>query len=399
MTSPLIAAPQDSTIGITGFGLLEDAHQIVEGIRDNSWVDLSLGGVGASLDALSVAIDPLGTLAAWGIGWLIEHVRPLQEALDWLAGSADEVAAHAATWNTVATFMEAARQDLAERISADSAAWHGDSGDAYRSRADEHLAVLQGISAGAAGISSAVGGAGLLVALVREMVRDLIAQFVATLAVRLPQWLAAEGLTLGLATPAVIGQVTALVARWADEIQRFVRGLLDSLRRLVSKIGSLEEIFDRIRMLAERLGRPNSADDAGSGSGGSTSAPGPEHGPDGRQHESGSPHAFVDAIISNPRSLVGQSAEAISEKFNAAGYSSYVQQSTKKGTSGKAVHVRVKDHPEITLIQVHPGGGRHTPEGSPYWKISTNTVGRVWVIPHDFRGVENLVGSVVRYDD
>jgi hypothetical protein len=67
---------------------------------------------------------------------------------------------------------------------------------------------------------------------VRGIVRDLIAQFVATLAARLPQWLAEAGLTLGLATPVVIGQVAALVAKWVNKIQHFVRALLSSLRRL-----------------------------------------------------------------------------------------------------------------------------------------------------------------------
>jgi len=61
--------------------------------------------------------------------------------------------------------------------------------------------------------------------------------------------------------------------------------------------------------------------------------------------------------------------------------------------------VRIQGHPEITNIQVHPGGGRHTPEGSPYWKISTNTSGKTWVVPENFRGAEELGGNVVRYDE
>jgi hypothetical protein len=32
VTSPLVAAPADSTTGVTGLGLVEDAHQIVTGI-------------------------------------------------------------------------------------------------------------------------------------------------------------------------------------------------------------------------------------------------------------------------------------------------------------------------------------------------------------------------------
>ena len=111
-----------------------------------------------------------------------------------------------------------------------------------------------------------------------------------------------------------------------------------------------------------------------------------------------SARAFVDDIPSNPGSVVGRSAQDIADQFNAAGYSATVEQSTKAGTSGTAVQVRVTGHPEVANIQVHPGGGRHTPAGSTYWKISTTTVGRIWVVPENFRGVDELRGNVVRYE-
>ncbi|PRY33336.1 hypothetical protein [Pseudosporangium ferrugineum] len=115
--------------------------------------------------------------------------------------------------------------------------------------------------------------------------------------------------------------------------------------------------------------------------------------------EPGSPRAFVDNIAADPRSVAGRSAEDIAAQFRAAGYDVAVEQSTRRGTSGNAVQVRVRNHPEITNIQVHPGGGRHTPEGSAYWKISTNTSGKTWVIPGDFRGADDLGGNVIRYDE
>lgn len=46
------------------------------------------------------------------------------------------------------------------------------------------------------------------------MVRDLIADFVSVLAMRLWEWLAEEGLTLGLGTLWLIAQVTTLAAKW-----------------------------------------------------------------------------------------------------------------------------------------------------------------------------------------
>lgn len=255
MTNPLVAQAHDSTTWHTGLGLVDDAYQISSGIQNNSWVDGTLGGVGTSLDLLSMAIDPLGTLVAWGVSWLMEHVKPLKEALDKLAGNADEVAAHAATWKNVAEYMGQAHNDYDSRVRSEVGDWVGASGDAYREKAATHISVLEGISTAANGISYAVQGAGMLVGMVRGIVRDLIAQFVATLAVRLPEWLAEEGLTLGLGTPVVIGQVATLVAKWADRIQGFVRALLNSLRKLQPMLKRLGEIFTELRGLLKKLGR------------------------------------------------------------------------------------------------------------------------------------------------
>ncbi|MGK5683097.1 WXG100 family type VII secretion target [Actinoplanes sp. URMC 104] len=270
MTSPLVAPVHDSTTWSTGLGLVEDAHLITSGIQNQSWVDGTLGGVGASLDMLSLAIDPLGSLVSWGVAWLMEHVQPLKDALDWLAGNADEVAAHAATWKNVAAFTDQARQDYVARLNGEVAGWFGASGDAYREHAGMHASVLEGLASASQGISSAVEGAGLLVGLVRGIVRDLIAQFIGTLAARLPQWLAEAGLTLGLATPVVIGQVSALVATWVNKIQHFVRALLNSLRKLVPMIGKLADTLAGLRNLLARLSRsgPGSTPHRGGGGGG-----------------------------------------------------------------------------------------------------------------------------------
>lgn len=257
MTSPnpLVAQERSSTTWNTGLGLVEDAAQISHGIQNNSWVDGTLGGVGGALDVIGMVLDPIGSLVAWGVSWLMEHVKPLKEALDWLAGNPDAINAHAQTWGNVSTFTGEAHQGYADAIRFETQTWIGESGDAYREHAGMHVTALDGIAKAAQGISYAVMGAGLLVALVRGIVRDLIAQFIATLAARLPQWLAEIGFTIGIGTPWVIGQVSALVAKWVNKIQEFVRALLNSLRRLKPMIGKLGDILTELKDVLKKLGK------------------------------------------------------------------------------------------------------------------------------------------------
>ncbi|NUR72408.1 MAG: hypothetical protein HOU81_16455, partial [Hamadaea sp.] len=183
--------------------------------------------------------------------------KPLKEALDWLAGNPDEISAHAQTWENVAKFTLDAQKYYADALRVETADWLGDSGDAYRGHASGHLSVMEGISKAAHGIHYAVMGAGLIVGLVRGIVRDLIAQFIGTLAARLPQWLAEAGLTLGLATPVVIGQVVSLVTTWVNKIQKFVRALLSSLKKLTPMVKKLGEILEQLKELLKKLGRSN----------------------------------------------------------------------------------------------------------------------------------------------
>ncbi|WP_051366796.1 WXG100 family type VII secretion target [Hamadaea tsunoensis] len=257
MTNPLVAQAQSSTTWYTGLGLVEDVAQVSNGIQNNSWVDGTLGTVGGALDILGMAIDPIGSLVSWGVSWLMEHLKPLKDALDWLAGNPDEIAAHAQTWDNVAKFVDEARQQFRDAVAAQTGPWVGDSGDAYREHAGIHLSALEGIQKGAHGISYAVQGAGLLVGLVRGIVRDLIAQFIGTLAARLPMWLAEEGLTLGLGTPVVVGQVATLVTTWVNKIQKFVRALLNSLKRLRPMVHKLGELMTELKELLKKLGRSN----------------------------------------------------------------------------------------------------------------------------------------------
>jgi hypothetical protein len=77
----------------------------------------------------------------------------------------------------------------------------------------------------------------------------------------------------------------------------------------------------------------------------------------------------------SPQSIWGRSADDIAKDFQAAGYQVNVRQSTRG--SGKAVIIEVKGHPEISQIQIHPGGGRH---GGSYYKVSTTTQGTIKIV-------------------
>jgi hypothetical protein len=270
--NPLVADRVDTTTGTAGLWLVEDIAHTRAAIASGSWIEAGLATATVGLDGLATTLDPVGSLASMGAGWLIEHVKPLSDPLDWLAGDPDQVAAYAQTWRNVAAHAEASGLDMAEVIRRDTADWSGLAAAAYRAHSSEQVTALGGLSQAAAAIGDAVERAGQLVATVRMIVRDLVAECVATLVVRLPEWLAVEGLTLGLATPWVISQVASLVSKWAARIARFLDGLIRSLGQLIPLLRRLADLLGQLQQLLARLARtdpttPRATDEGPPGAG------------------------------------------------------------------------------------------------------------------------------------
>lgn len=212
MTSnPLVAAAADTPPSAwAGVWICEDIELIAQGVRTGSWIDGSLGVVSAGLDALAFVSDPVGALLQYGIAWLIEHVKPLSEALDWLAGDPAQITAHAQTWRNVAVSLRDDAAELARAVRTDVAAWGGSAGPAYRAWANEQQQAITGLAQGADTMAAITEGAAGLVAAVRLLVRDAIATCVSRIIVYAGELL----ITGGLAAPLVVEQVTTLVASW-----------------------------------------------------------------------------------------------------------------------------------------------------------------------------------------
>ena len=266
--NPLIATP--STAGPApwaGVWIAEDIELIVAGVRSGSWVDGTLGVVSAGLDGLALVSDPAGALLQYGIAWLIEHVEPLSEALDWLAGDPAQVAAQAQTWRNVAGSLREQAGELARSVRWDSSEWTGAAGDAYRGHADRRAQHLRTLALAADGTALITEAAGALIGTVRIMVRDAVATVVSRLVVYAGELIA----TAGLAAPLVVEQVTTLCAAWGARIARWLRELIASLRKLGD---AMRRLGDRVHDLGQ--GRAESSAgkaerDAGTGSSGSPS--------------------------------------------------------------------------------------------------------------------------------
>ncbi|AXB43212.1 RHS repeat-associated core domain-containing protein [Amycolatopsis albispora] len=239
MGNPLVAEVQDSTTAISGIPILESIDETSKAIQSGDWAAGVLGAAGTALDALGMAMDPFGSILAAGVGWLMEHVGPLSDALDALTGNPDEIKAHSETWKNVGTELSSISADLAKMIEEDTASWIGPAGDAYRTRGADTATLISGAQSAAEGASSGIGTAGEVVGAVRSLVRDIIAELVG----HLISWALQVLFTLGIGLAWVVPQVVAAVAKTAAKIADLTKKLVDAIRKLSPLLKKLTDSF------------------------------------------------------------------------------------------------------------------------------------------------------------
>jgi hypothetical protein len=227
MTDNSLVAPVESTRQPwTGSSLADSIEGLVQAIKSEGWVDDALAGAGAGVEVVAAALDPVSALLANGLGWAIEYFDPLRKMLDEVTGKPDVVASHTATWNNMATELGAISKDLEAALSADVPGWSGTAADGYQRMMANNVDGIGGLGATSAAIAAATEGAGGLVEMTREIVRDLFADLVARVIV----WLAEALLVVTI--PFIVPQVVAAVAKWAGRIMVYTTGLINSLQNL-----------------------------------------------------------------------------------------------------------------------------------------------------------------------
>ncbi|MFB7875158.1 HNH/endonuclease VII fold putative polymorphic toxin [Nocardia sp. NPDC056064] len=240
--NPLIAAKEDSTTAYSGISCIETVTGVSDAISSGSWIEAGLGVLGGAADLFSMAVDPLGTLASYGVGWLIEHCEPLQKALNWIAGDPDQIEAYAKTWDNVATRITEVANTQKSAVEKDVADWTGQAATAYKSHAGDTTNLLSAASGAATTAASAIRLAGGVVAAVRQTVRDLVSQTVARLAV----WAAEAVFSLGLATPVIAVQATAYIAKTTAMISKLFSKLAKTMSKLMPLLKKLKSAFGDI---------------------------------------------------------------------------------------------------------------------------------------------------------
>jgi uncharacterized protein YukE len=227
----LIAQVQSDRHAYDGAGLVEGYFDMVAAFKSDGWVDDALGVSGFALEVVGSVMDPFSALFSNGIGWAMEYFEPLREMLEELTGKADVVMSHAQTWTNMSAELTAIAEDLQSFLASDMPGWTGDAADSYQALMVHNVNAANAMSATAEALAAATEGAGGLVQVTHDLVRDLIAELVAHVIV----W-AIEAIFV-VTLPVIAAQIVAAVVKWAGIILGYGMALVQSLQNLKALLG------------------------------------------------------------------------------------------------------------------------------------------------------------------
>ncbi|OLF06423.1 hypothetical protein [Actinophytocola xanthii] len=205
--------------------LEDEARSVSEVAIGGSWVDPPAGN--GAVDEMDDESNVIEILASYGAAWLVDHLRPLQEILDHLAGQPDAIRACSQAWLDASARLAGVGDEWARACVDDTATWTGEAADAYRAFAAEQASAVRACGLAAKGIGIVVVLVAEALAQIRAEVRALLVDLVQ----RLIQWLIASMASVGLVGAAA-----------ADAVEPAVQ---DTNNKIIGRLDVLQGTFDR----------------------------------------------------------------------------------------------------------------------------------------------------------
>jgi uncharacterized protein YukE len=209
-----------------GGGMFNDVASTIQDAYTGNWGGLAMDVGADAMDALGMAMDPLGTLAGAGIGWLIEHISFLKKPLDWLAGDPEAVTAKAQTLQNVSEHLKSSAQNYVQSVGKLQQT-QGAAADGYRQAAQNYQQAVTGLAGHLDEAHQAMHTAAMIVGTTRGIIRDTISQFVGDAIIKFIAASALAPVTFGGSEAAFIAdevvEGTSLAANNAGKVAKVVK--------------------------------------------------------------------------------------------------------------------------------------------------------------------------------
>jgi hypothetical protein len=245
----------DDDNAFAGGGIVESFSELVGAIKQdgkNDAAQIAVAGVTVGLDVLGMVLDPLGTVFAAGIGWLIEHIGFLREPLDLLMGDPDAVKANAALLQMEAVKFDGYAKEHDDALAA-VAGWQGEAAEKFRKSMRDLSEEIKSYGQIVSGASDTTINMGVAVAATRAVVRDIIATLIGGLVAGALAAVAAAFFTFGASIAGFIATAIGLAASTAAKIAKLISKLTGIVSRNSKRMADLTQYMADVSKRLERF--------------------------------------------------------------------------------------------------------------------------------------------------
>ncbi|GGM51928.1 hypothetical protein GCM10012275_23580 [Longimycelium tulufanense] len=189
--------------------------------------------------AASIATDPLGWLINQGLGFLLNAITPLKEALHYVTGDPDALKAAGDKFTAIGNELVAFGREFVEQVQQELADWEGPAAQAAKAKLARFGRGVSGTADHAGDIARLLQTASIVAKVVEEFIRGLLTELVEWLIVTWLAALAAAPVTFGGSTAAAgaatTGEVAVTTAQAGQKISK-VTQLLNKIREVIAKL-------------------------------------------------------------------------------------------------------------------------------------------------------------------
>lgn len=247
----------DESVNITnGVPVLDSALDSAVAFRDGDWIEGGLDAMSAGLDVMGAIMDPFGTLGSLVAGWIIEHLRPVQDWLDQLCGDPDAVFAESQTWHNVAVGLDGVAKDYLNAVRSDIGGMGGAMVVSYTGYAGMEAGVISGMARVADCVGAGVTLGGMVISGVRDFIEQELTQVIGEILGDVAEALCSVGI---LAPHALVNaankcrQLISKAQQFMEKLSRSLSKMADLLHDINPKLEEAAKYMSKASEEASRL--------------------------------------------------------------------------------------------------------------------------------------------------
>lgn len=223
--------------GNNGASILTDVSSLEKDISGGNWLQGAMAGMKVLSDVNQIMTNPIGAVTAFGFNFLIQHVKPLQEAVGWLVGSPGQVNSYASQWLSISKSVGTISTQLSKTLSQDTANWTGAAADSYKATATDKINTISSLSTATQAIGNATQMVGQFVQqmenTIKKMVSDAMTQIIQT----------AMAASFMISIPVVVARVVQEVVSWMQKIANIIKQVTSVFNTLQPLMGLLQQLL------------------------------------------------------------------------------------------------------------------------------------------------------------